>query len=137
MASYLLSVTTNLEVAEPPPSPPGYFVEWSREVAADDGLATWRIDLQIAGAVAAWSKSDAYDAMWAYLEAALASLDVRPRGSLTLKSRVDPRRVAVTFSYMGAHQVMRAGADLRARIAAVVDAKTGKLAQDVEVKAHA
>lgn len=139
MASYLLSITRNGTADAPtePPTPTGYFVEWTEgSRAPSDGLDQWTIDLQIAGAVADWAKGAAYEAFWTYLESALKELEVRPRGTVTIKSRVDPHRVAATFTYLGPHQVLRARDDLRTRIAAAVDERSGRMTADVELKAH-
>ncbi len=138
MASYLLSISSNgpLETTGDLPAPTGYYVEWAQSDTPPDGLELWSIDLQIAGAVADWAKGASYDAFWTFLESALERLESRPRGALTIKSRVDPHRVAATFGYLGPHQVTRARDDLRSRIAGAVDARSGRMKSDVELTAH-
>jgi hypothetical protein len=53
-----------------------------------------------------------------------------------VKSRVDPNRVAVTFTYLGDHAVQRARDDLKTRITGAVDAKSRRLKADVDLTIH-
>lgn len=141
VAKYLLTIRSSgpLDAARSLMAPPDYLVEWDELAApttdhSDDGLVRWSIDLQIAGTVADWAKSSAYEALWQHLEAGLRGLELRPRAALTIRSRIDPRRIALTFGYMGDAEVKRARADLQQRIAATVDPATKRLKADVDLR---
>jgi hypothetical protein len=138
MASYLLTAksTGSLDGVRSVAAPAGAVIEWGEDAAPADGLERWTLDLAVAGSLAAWLKSDGYGAFWAYLEAALEQLEVRPQGRLTLTSRADPHRIAVTFAYMGAHEIKRAREDVAKRAAALTDPSTRHIARDLELTVH-
>jgi hypothetical protein len=138
MAKYLLTVRSSgpLDELRQLPAPTDYLVECSSEAPGADGLERWSVDLQVAGAVADWASGPAYEALWTYLQRALSSVEPRPRATLTVKSRVDPNRVAVTFAYLGDHAVKRARDDLKPRIAGAIDAKSRRLKVDVDLTIH-
>lgn len=138
MASYLLSITSpNPQAAMHRVTvPPSYVVDWIAGEASQDGLEHWLIELQMACSVADWLKGTSYDDMWDYLESALVTADPRPRGTVTIKSRVDPHRIAATFNYLGDQQLRRAKEDLKAKIGTVIDAKSKRIRADVTLTVH-
>ena len=143
MAKYLLTIRSNGSLSGPRSltSPPDYLVEYEESAvlagpAPDDGLLRWVIDLQIAGTVADWTKSSAYEALWRHLNASLRDLEPRPRAALTIRSRIDPKRIALNFDYMGDTEVVRAQADLQQRITAAVDPVSKRLKVDVDLRFH-
>jgi hypothetical protein len=138
MASYLLTVSSSgsLDGVRDVAAPAGAVVEWKEAPETTDGLERWSLELAVAGSIAAWIKSDAYGAFWDFLEKALQRLEVRPQGRLTLTSRADPHRIAVTFAYMGAHELKRAREDVSKRLPSLTDPASRHIAKDLELTVH-
>jgi hypothetical protein len=139
MAKYLLTLRSSgsLAAVRDVPPPAECLVECEDGRVADagsDGLERWEVELQVAGVLLEWASGGAFDSFWDFVAKALATTEVRPRGELRVKSRADPRRVGVTFAYMGDHEVARAREALKTRIVAAFDPKTKRLRNDVELK---
>jgi hypothetical protein len=136
--SYLLAVTSNgpLAAAAAVAAPDDAVVEWCESGAPVEGLEHWDLVVTVAGALGTWVAGAAYERFWEYLARLLAAQPARPQGRLTIASRSDPHRVVAAFHYFGPQELKRGAADLRARVAPLVDRASQRLTRDVELVVH-
>lgn len=135
MSRYLLTIRCSAarDPLEGHPAPAEYALETvaEPEAEASDGLEHWVVDLQLAGSLADWSRAPAYDAFWSYLHNVLATIEVRPRVALRIRSRFDPHSVSIAIAYLGDHEIKRAAESVRQKIEAAIEPKSKKMKADL------